>query len=338
EGYAYFSFEKASCDPRSLSKIYSGGIVKSITPKKFEAGGVQLTISLDNRGYAIRSVELNRDENNSRYVIYIRYDANVGEIHRREKQRQIEKVISRDIEKWKLDTIVLDAGHGGKDPGAIGFSGTREKDVVINIVHDIGSFIRQQWPEVKVVYTRNDDTFIPLNERGRIANRNSGKLFVSVHCNSSPNSTAHGSEVYILGPHKTKASLEVAMMENAVIRQESDYQEQYKGFSEEYLIMSSMAQSAFVKQSTLLAQNILRPDERQMTNSRGVRQAGFMVLWTPSMPSALVEVGYLSNPREEELLGNREVQQRLARAIFKGIQVYRRNYETSTMAAMEQRL
>jgi N-acetylmuramoyl-L-alanine amidase len=335
DGYAYFSMEKGSCDPRSLSKIYSGGVVKSITPKKFEGGGLQLTLSLDNRGYVIRSVELQRDEKNSRYMIFIRYDANVEDIHRREKQRQIEKVISRDIEKWKIDTIVLDAGHGGRDPGAVGPGGTREKDVVINIVHDIGDFIRRKWPDVRVVFTRNDDTFIPLNERGRIANRNGGKLFVSVHCNSSPNASAHGSEVYILGPHKTKASLDVAMMENSVIRQEADYQEQYKGFSEEYLIMSSMAQSAFVKQSTLLAQDILRPDERQMT-SRGVRQAGFMVLWTPSMPSALVEIGYLSNPREEELLRNREVQTRLANAIFKGIETYRRKYETSSMAAMEQ--
>lgn len=337
EGYAYLSFEKASCDLRALSKIYSGGIVKSITPKKFEGGGLQLTISLDNRGYVIKSVEITRDEKNSRYVLYVRYEANVEEIHRREKQRQIEKVISRDIEKWKLNTIVLDAGHGGKDPGAIGVSGTKEKDVVINIVHDIGNFIRQKLPDVKVIYTRDDDTFIPLHERGRIANRNNGKLFVSVHCNSSPNSSAHGSEVYILGPHKTKASLDVAMMENAAIRQEADYKEQYKGFSEEYLIMSSMAQSAFIKQSSSLAQDILRPDERRMTSSRGVRQAGFMVLWTPSMPSALVEVGYLSNPREEELLRNREEQTRLAWAIFQGIQSYRRNYETTSMAAMGQK-
>ncbi|NTU97557.1 MAG: N-acetylmuramoyl-L-alanine amidase [Chlorobiaceae bacterium] len=337
EGYAYFSLEKASCDLRMLSKIYSGGVVKSITPKKFEGGGVQLTISLDNRAYAVRSVELSRDEKNGRYVIYVRHEANVEEIHKLEKQRQIEKVISRDIEKWKLDTIVLDAGHGGKDPGAVGAGGTREKDVVINIVRDIGGFIRQKWPEVKVVYTRSDDTFIPLHERGRIANRNGGKLFVSVHCNASPSHSAHGSEVYILGPHKTKASLDVAMMENAVIRQETDYREQYKGFSEEYLIMSSMAQSAFIKQSTTLAQNILRPDERLMNTSRGVRQAGFMVLWTPSMPSALVEVGYLSNPREERVLSSREQQARLAWAIFQGIRAYRRDYEATSMAAMEQK-
>jgi N-acetylmuramoyl-L-alanine amidase len=338
QGYAYLSLEKASCDVQALSKIYSGGVVRSITPKKFEDAGMQFTIALDNRSFIIKSVELQRDEKNSRYMIYIRNDVNVEEIHRSEKARQIEKVISRDIEKWKINTIVLDAGHGGKDPGAIGVTGTREKDVVINIVHDLGNFIRQAWPDVRVVYTRNDDTFIPLHERGRIANRSSGKLFVSVHCNSSPNASAHGSEVYILGPHKTQASLAVAMMENAVIRQESDYQEQYKGFSEEYLIMSSMAQSAFIKQSTILSQDILKPDEpHSFNNARGVRQAGFMVLWTPSMPSALVEVGYLSNPNEEEHLRNREDQTKIAYAIFKGIQAYRGNYESSTMSAMEQR-
>jgi N-acetylmuramoyl-L-alanine amidase len=337
EGYAYCSFEKASCDPGALAKIYSGGVVKSITPKKFEGGGLQLALSLDSRSYVIRSMELSRDEKNSRYVIYVRYDANVEEIRRREKQRQIEKVISRDIEKWKLDTIVLDAGHGGRDPGAIGVTGTREKDVVLNIVRDLGKFIRQQWPEVKVVYTRGDDTFIPLHERGKIANRSGGKLFVSVHCNASPHPSARGSEVYILGPHKTTAALDVALRENAVIRQESDYLEQYKGFSEEYLIMSSMAQSAFAKQSTSLARDILRPEEWRTGNSRGVRQAGFMVLWTPSMPSALVEVGYLSNPKEEAVLRNRDEQTRVAWAIFKGIQSFRRNFETSSMAAMEQK-
>ena len=336
EGYVYFSLEKASCDINTLSKIYSGGVVKAITPKQFAEGGLQFTVALDNKSFEITSVEFHRDEKNNRYVLYVRSNADVQEIRKKEIEQQNAQVISRDVEKWKLNTIVLDAGHGGKDPGTIGFSGTREEDVALNIVHDLGTFIAQKWPDVNVVYTRKDDRFIPLHERGKIANQSGGKLFISVHCNASPNRSARGSEVYILGLHKNKAALDVAMFENSVIRQEDNFQEQYKGFSEEHLIMSSMAQNAFAKQSTSLAQYIIRPVDRQssVNNARGVRQAGFMVLWTPSMPSILVEVGYLSNPEEEQMLRDRQVQTKVAYGIFKGVQAYRKNYETISKAAL----
>ena len=337
EGNALFSLEKASCDINLLSKIYNTGIVRAITPKQFPGAGLQFTLALDNRSFIINSVDFQRDKKNNRYVLYVRSDADVEEIHRKEKELQIAQVLSRDVEKWKLNTIVLDAGHGGKDPGAIGGNGTREKDVVLNIVHDLGTFIEQKWPDVRVIYTRKDDTFIPLHERGKIANRSGGKLFISVHCNASPNHTARGSEVYILGEHKNKAALDVAMFENAVIRNEADYQQEYRDFTEEHLIMSSMAQNSFAKQSTTLAQDILKPVYRQPTNnSRAVRQAGFMVLWTPSMPSALVEVGYLSNTSEETILRDRQEQAKIAYGIFQGVEVYRKNYETSTMAAVSQ--
>jgi len=335
DGYVYFSFEKASCDVNTLSKIYSGGVVKAITPKQFTEGGLQFTVALDNKSFVITSVEFHRDEKNNRYVLYVRSNADVQEIRKKEKAQQIAQVISRDVEKWKLNTIVLDAGHGGKDPGTIGFIGTHEKDIALNIVRDLGTFITQKWPDVNVVYTRKDDRFIPLHERGRIANQSGGKLFISVHCNSSPSRSARGSEVYILGPHKNKEALDVAMFENSVIRQEENFQEQYKGFTEEHLIMSSMAQNAFAKQSTSLAQYIIKPLDRQsVNNARGVRQAGFMVLWTPSMPSILVEVGYLSNPEEERMLRDRQVQTRVAYGIFKGVQAYRKNYETTSMASL----
>jgi N-acetylmuramoyl-L-alanine amidase len=335
EGYTCFSLEKASCDINALTKVYNKGVVKSITPREVSGAGLQFTIALDNRSFVINSVEYQRDKKHNSYLLYIRSNADVEEIHRKEKERQITRVLSRDVEKWKLDTIVLDAGHGGKDPGATGGNGVSEKDVALNIVRDLGMFITQKWPDVRVIYTRKEDTFVPLHDRGKIANQSGGKLFISVHCNASFNRNAHGSEVYILGPHKTKEALDVAMLENSVIRKEPDDALAYKGFSEEYLIMSSMAQSAFVRQSTSLAQHILNPDDRQFNYSRGVRQAGFMVLWTPSMPSALVEVGYLSNPAEEKILRDRQEQTKIAYAIFQGVQTYRKNYETSSMAAME---
>lgn len=335
EGYTYFSLEKASGDSNALSQVYGKGVVKEIISKQLPGSGLQFTVVLDNRSFVISSVEFQRDKKNNRYLLYVRSKADGEEIRRKEKEQQIAQVLSRDIEKWKLDTIVLDAGHGGKDPGAIGANGTVEKHVALNIVRDLGTFIRLNWPDVKVVYTRKEDKFIPLHERGKIANQNGGKLFISVHCNASSSRSARGSEVYILGAHKTRASLDVAMLENSVIRQEADYTQAYKGFTEEFLIMSSMAQSAFARQSTSLAQHILNPGHRLAPDKRnGVRQAGFMVLWTPSMPSALVEVGYLSNPGEERILRDRQEQTKIAYAIFQGLQAYRKNYETSSMASM----
>jgi len=335
QGYAYFSIANAFCNTATLSKRYSSGMVRAITPKYFPGTGVQFTIELDNQSFTINSVEYQYNKKKNSYMLYIRSDADVEQIRVKEKEQQIAQVLSRDVAKWKLNTIVLDAGHGGKDPGAIGGNGTREKDVVLNIVHDLGMFIEQKWSDVRVIYTRKDDTFIPLHERGKIANRNGGKLFLSVHCNASRSPSARGSEVYILGTSKNKEALDIAMFENAVIRQEVDYQTQYKGFTEEHLIMSSMAQSAFARQSTTLAQDILKPVERRQAvqRVRGVRQAGFMVLWTPSMPSALVEVGYLSNPEEEMILRDRQEQTKIAYGIFQGLQAYRKNYEASAMAS-----
>ena len=335
EGYTCFSLEKASCDINALTKVYESGVVRAITPKLVPGSGLQFTVALDNRSFVINSVEFQRDNKHNNYLLYINCKADVEQIRRKEKERQISRVLNRDIEKWKLDTIVLDAGHGGKDPGAIGGNGTIEKDVALNIIRDLGMLIRQKWPDVRVIYTRKDDTFIPLHERGRIANQSGGKLFISVHCNASTNRNAYGTEVYILGPHKTKEALDVAMFENSVIRKEADANLAYKGFTEEYLIMSSMAQSAFARQSTSLARHILKPEYQQSANnSRGVRQAGFMVLWTPSMPSALVEVGYLSNPGEEQMLRDRQEQSRIAYNIFQGVQAYRKNYEASSSASI----
>lgn len=335
EGYTYFSLEKASCDVSALTKVYSGSVVSSITPKQVAGAGLQFTIVLDNRLFFVNSVEFQRDNKRNRYTIVVRSRANSQVGGSGDKERQIAQVLSRDIEKWKLDTIVLDAGHGGKDPGATGGNGTREKEVALNIVRDLGKFISQKWPDVRLIYTRKRDTFVPLLQRGKIANQSGGKLFISIHCNANPDRSVRGSDVYILGANKTKQALEVALLENSVIRQEADYTQAYKGFTEEYLIMGSMAQSAFARQSASLARLMLNPNYRQTVNTRGgVHQAGFMVLWSPSMPSALVEVGYLSNAREEQILRDRQEQKKIAYTLFLGVQAYRKDYETASMAAM----
>ncbi|MBN1278514.1 MAG: N-acetylmuramoyl-L-alanine amidase [Chlorobium sp.] len=334
-GRAYFTLRNASCNVDALTKLFSGGLVKSVTPVASDGESLQFAIDLDAEGYRIKTVEFQRDEKNNQYLVYVMSDADVKGIRQKEKELQIARVLNSDVEKWRLNTIVLDAGHGGHDPGAIGVKGTREKDIVLNIVRDLGGLISKKWPDVRVVYTRKDDRFIPLHERGKIANRSGGKLFVSVHCNANNKRHIKGSEVYILGPHKSKAALEVAMFENSVITKEEDYRERYKGFSAEYLIMSSMAQSAFAKQSADLAVEVQnRIGRPNSTNGRGVRQAGFMVLWTPSMPSILVEAGYLSNSEEERVLRDRQEQTKIAYRIFQGVESYRKSYEREQLAAM----
>ena len=334
-GTLYLTIENAAGNPELLAKNYQEGVVRSVAPALLDSGAIQFTIALNTPAYVIKSSSFRYDAAKNDYVISIMNDVDVEAIHLSEKERRIQEGLSRDADKWKLDAVVIDAGHGGKDPGAIGTRGTREKDVVLNIAHDLGMFIRQQWPDVKVIYTRKEDRFIPLKERGQIANRYKGKIFVSVHCNSTAgNSKVRGPEVYILGPHKTDAALRVAMLENAVITGEENSAENYKGFSDEYLIMSSMAQSAFATQSTELAQDVLRRLSRNGSNNGlGVRQAGFMVLWTPSMPSILVEAGYLSNPTEELLLRDRKEQTSIAYSIFQGLQQYRASYESRVTAA-----
>jgi N-acetylmuramoyl-L-alanine amidase len=333
-GTAYLTIEKAGGNLDRLTKSFPGGVVKSVTPVQQPGGGLQFTVSLNTSAFMLKSSSFQYDPKSNSYLLYVMSDVDVEALRRTEKERQIQQQLSRDVSKWKLDAVVIDAGHGGKDPGAIGTRGTREKDVVLNVATDLGMFIKQKWPSVKVIYTRKDDRFIQLNERGKIANRYGGKLFVSIHCNSTPGITrAKGTEVYILGTHKTQAALDVAMFENSVISREENSRESYKRFSDEYLIMSSMAQSAFATQSTELAQDVLRKAERYGSNGLGVRQAGFMVLWTPSMPSILIETGYLSNPDEEKILRSREQQTKIAYGIFQGLQQYRLSYENRQLAA-----
>ena len=327
-GNASLTFETAKGDPADIFRTFSQGLLKEIRAIPLGNGAMQINITLNNEFYKVKSSEYQWDPRTNSYVVSIMSDIDVQAVYRAEKEKSIRQELARDLQKWKFDTIVLDAGHGGKDPGAVGLGGTLEKDIVLTIVRDLGAIIKKEWPDVKVVYTRSDDRFIPLKQRGKIANRNDGKLFVSVHCNAARNRSAKGAEVYILGPHKNQAALRVAMLENAAIKQEKDYKEKYKGFSEEHMIMSSLAQNAFTLQSKEAARHVLEGMEKKTKlNGRGVRQAGFMVLWTPSMPSLLVEAGYISNREEEKMLRRRSVQRDIARGIFNGLKQYRTSYE-----------
>jgi N-acetylmuramoyl-L-alanine amidase len=327
-GLAYLTFVSATGDMQALSQTFKNGFLRRITPILLR-GSLQLTLEFDAQKYVIKSTDLTREQGTNNFILLALRDVNVQEIIEQEnKEQQINALLDEQRNKWKLDVIALDAGHGGKDVGAIGAGGTYEKDITLAIVKKVGKLIEKNWSDVKVVYTRDSDRFVELDERGKIANRNHAKLFVSVHCNASVNRKADGVEVYLLGLHKTDAALKVAQRENAVVFEESNYEERYKNFTEENLIMITMAQNAFLHQSEKLAEIISNDIARRANRqNRGVRQAGFMVLWTPSMPSILIETGYISNPNEEKFLASETGQNQIAEAIFEGLEKYRRDYE-----------
>jgi len=235
--------------------------------------------------------------------------------------------------KFYVKTIVIDAGHGGHDPGAV-YGGIHEKNVALAISLELGRIISENMPDVKVLYTRNKDEFIGLLERAEFANKNNASLFLSIHCNASENTTAFGTETFVMGLAKDEANLNVAMKENSVIKLEEDYEVKYEGFdpnSPEAYIIFSLIQDAFQNQSTSLAAKIEHDfSSRVGRKSRGVKQAGLFVLWRTSMPSVLIETGFISNQKERDFLTSKTGQVYLASAIFRAFRGYREELEGSS--------
>jgi N-acetylmuramoyl-L-alanine amidase len=231
---------------------------------------------------------------------------------------------------YVLKTVVIDAGHGGKDPGAVCKNG-KEKDITLSIALKLGKYIEKNFPDVKVIYTRNTDEFIELHRRATTANTNNADLFISIHANSSKKSDPYGSETYVMGLNKTAGNLAVAKTENEVILKEDDYSNQYEGFdpnSPEAYIIFSLYQNAFIEQSLNLASKIqdqFRVRVGQL--DRGVKQAGFLVLWKTTMPSILIEVGFISNPKESAFILSEEGQIYLSSAIFRAFRDYKNEME-----------
>lgn len=226
-------------------------------------------------------------------------------------------------------TVVIDAGHGGKDPGAISANKKLyEKDVTLKVALMVGESIKKNHPEVKVLYTRKTDVFVGLNDRARMANKANADLFISIHTNAAKNRTAKGAETYTLGieEERTERNLEIAKRENGVIFLEDNHEKTYANFNpnspESYIIFEYM-QSEFVKESIHMAQYVqehLASDANR--HDRGVRQAGFLVLNATSMPSILVELGYISNAEDAKYLGSESGQKRMSRCISEAFDKY----------------
>ena len=235
--------------------------------------------------------------------------------------------------KTRINCIVIDAGHGGKDPGAKG-SKYYEKDIVLAIALKLGNYIKENMPDVKVIYTRDEDVFVPLHERAEIANKNQADVFISIHCNSNPKKTPFGTETDTMGLTKASDNLEVAKLENSVIFQEENSESKYQGFdnSPESYIMLSLMQNKYRDQSLSLA-SFIQTEFRQKANrtDRGVKQAGFLVLWQTTMPSVLIETGFLSNSEEEKFLSSSKGQDYLASAIYRAFRDYKNMIENRSM-------
>lgn len=233
----------------------------------------------------------------------------------------------------KRFTLVIDPGHGGHDAGALGAI-SKEKNINLAVALRFGKYVEQNLPEVRVIYTRKTDVFIPLSERANIANRANADLFISVHTNALPaGKVARGFETYTLGMHRAKDNLDVAMRENSVISMEKDYQQRYQGFdprsSESYIIFEFI-QGKNMERSVELARMIQRGVcDGANRPDKGVHQAGFLVLRETSMPGCLIELGFITTPDEERLLNNDSRVDDIARGIYEAFAKYKNKYDRS---------
>jgi N-acetylmuramoyl-L-alanine amidase len=240
----------------------------------------------------------------------------------------------------KKHVIVIDAGHGGKDPGAIG-SFSKEKNITLAIALKTGEYIKRNIKNVTVIYTRKDDSTVDLQDRPKIANKVNADLFISIHANSASKNVS-GAETYIMGgDSKEQANLEIAMKENSVMLQEDDYSTKYEGFnptSSESYIMFSLTQKVFQEQSTELASKIQKEfRERVNRNDRDVKQAGFWVLYHTKMPSVLVETGFITNPTEEKYLNSEKGQDYLASSIYRACKEYLNAIDSHSASVTEKK-
>ena len=235
---------------------------------------------------------------------------------------------------YKLRTVVIDAGHGGHDTGCLG-SDSREKEVALRIALKLGKLIEANCPDVKVIYTRKTDVFIPLIERANIANRAKADLFICIHLNSGPKS-AYGAETFVMGLHKSDDNLNVAKRENAAILLEDNYQKNYDGFdpnSPEANIIFSLYQNQFMTQSLSFAAKIQKQfKDNSKRYSRGVKQAGFLVLYKTAMPSVLIENGFLTNDNDQRFLSSDAGQASMASSIYRAFKSYKSELETGIVS------
>ena len=240
-----------------------------------------------------------------------------------------------NLDLQKIKTVCIDAGHGGKDPGCHGGS-SNEKTVCLNIALKLGAKIKEAYPNINVIYTRDKDVFVELEDRASYANKNKADLFICIHANSA-SASAFGSETYALGLHKTAAQQKVADRENSTILLEDDKGEKYKleDMTADAMIIRQLQMATFLDQSILFASLLQKEFKKIGRYDRGVKQAGFLVLWQTTMPGVLIETGFLTNVEEEKFLASKENQDKMAGSMFDAFKKYKNQLEGITETEVE---
>jgi N-acetylmuramoyl-L-alanine amidase len=335
DGWLYLTVTDAIADTLALSRFKPNDAIRRLQVYQYPTS-VQLTFKVSSD---IVQVDPIVDQQTNNVLLALHSKAALEKAEREKRQLdQMQDKLQRARTRASLDVIVIDAGHGGKDPGTIGVAGTREKDVTLAVALKLGRILEKELKDVKVVYTRKTDVFVELGERAKIANRENGKLFISIHCNSAKRkpSAANGFEIYIIKPEKTTSAIrsaegsqDVADRENKVIEYEEGYEARYQEVTnEESFILLTMRQSAFARHSEDFAEKASEAMANLLKiQNSGVRQAGFYVLVYASMPNVLVETGYLSNRAEEKVLRSADGQKKIAEALLKGIVSFKKAYE-----------
>lgn len=306
DNYLYMTFYKGTVDTVNTELVKLNGAVQKYIPIQNKESS-QLTFKLSKQIIS-NSVDIRKDKITVTLITEkVEIDDNL-----------LTDKLTNDMDKWKIDTIIIDPGHGGKDPGAVSKKGTYEKDIVLKIGLYLKELLEKSG-KFKVYMTRDDDTFIGLKDRTKFANEKGGKLFVSIHCNSAKNSKASGFETYFLKPARTERAMKVAAKENASIKYESN-QSDYRKMSDEDYIILTMMQAGFAKESEKWGLHVQNEVDKVSTmKNRRVDQAGFYVLIGASMPAILFEAGFISNSTEERLLKTKSYQKKLAKALYDSI-------------------
>ncbi len=323
-GWLYLTVVNGISDSISIVGAKLTGAVIKVVPVQMEES-TQLSFKLKGE---VENPEIYQTTNPHQIVISLRTPERIT-------RKKVEDDLLKTSERWLIDAIVLDAGHGGKDPGSIGATGLKEKDVSLDIVKRIGKLIEKKLG-IRVVYTREEDVYVTLEERGKIANRNEGKLFISIHLNSFPgNKKVRGFEVYMLRPGKTASAIEVAERENSVLRFDDKLSaEKFEKQATEKLILASLTQAAFMSESEDFSSMLEKEIKKKISSpSRGVKQAGFFVLVGASMPHAYIEAGFISNRDEEKNFKSSNYKQKFAEAVYEGVRKFKHKYEQLIISA-----
>ena len=319
EGKLFFFVSGASIDPNFVKSSKPAGSIRNVKVKTVK-GNKQIEFALKyGPKYSDSLQSASKDIDTDDILITIQND----------KFDKLTEDIEANKNKWSFDVIVIDAGHGGRDPGAIGITGVREKDVTLGVALELEKMVKKNMSDVKVIMTRDKDVSVDLYARGKIANENNGKLFISIHANSvgKRNSKVRGSDVYLLRPGKTERAIEIAEIENSVIQYEEN-PELYQTLTDENFILVTMAHSAYMRYSEKFSEILYRNLEKNSKiPARGVKQAGFYVLVGASMPNVLFETGFITNRQDEAYLKSKSGQREIANTLYNSIVEYRKYYE-----------